>query len=249
MTLDLDSKQQLALDLKLEKNYDLNNFFAGENSFLIEALKQSLNKTNSFEYFYIWGDKESGKTHILKSLEKLVNNKFCYLDIEELNLDFATKTKTETKFKSKNKFLSAYLDYDFLCLDNLNKYKFANPEWELALFNLFNEYKSKGKKLVISANCAVADLPIKLADLRSRLSWGIAHKLINLSDEEKAKVLEIYAKNNFGIDLKSGIIEYILLRAPRSMEALFEILNKLAKAGIAEQKNISKPFIKQIMKW
>lgn len=236
--MEINNKKQLGLDLKLQKNYDLKNFYFGKNEFLLSALFKAIKEKNSFSYFYIWGDKDSGKTHLLKGLEELNQQLSFYIDAKKIDYS-----------KNSDIFFKNCLKFDFLYIDNLNAYNFSNQQWEMNLFNLFNDYKSKNKKLIISANCAINSLNLKLPDLKSRLTWGIVHKLIKLTDEEKLKVLQLYAKNRLGLILKSGIIEYILKRAPRSMESLFNVLEKLAKASIEEQKKISKPFIKQTMRW
>lgn len=236
--MEINTKKQLALDLKLEKNFDLKNFYFGKNEFLLGALFKALEEINSFSYFYIWGDKDSGKTHLLKGLEELNQELSFYLDAKKIDYS-----------QDSTRFFKNCTKFNFLYIDNLNAYNFSNRHWEMSLFNLFNELKAQNKKLIISANCDVNSLKLNLPDLKSRLSWGIVHRLIKLTDEEKIKVLQIYAKNRLGLILKSGIIEYILMRAPRSMESLFNILEKIAKASIEEQKEISKPFIKHIMGW
>lgn len=228
--------KQLALDLKLERKYDINDFYAGSNEFLIKELKDAINKKDFFNYFYIWGDKESGKTHILKGLKNKVGDCGKYLDFKNTDLNL-------------NQFLELSTKAKFLFLDNIEKYNFGNRDWEIALFNVFNDYKLAQKSLIIASNCAIKELCIELADLKSRLSWGLVHKLVKLSDEEKHEVLIRYAKSRYGINLSNSLVDYILMRASRNMQDLFKLIDTLSVAGIEEQKEISKPFIKRIIGW
>jgi DnaA family protein len=136
-------------------------------------------------------------------------------------------------------------DLDWLCIDGL-QFVAANSAWELALFALFNALRDKGGRLLIAANASPNKLPIALPDLQSRLNWGLALSIQPLSDEEKLAALQLRAKAR-GLDLSDEVGQYILHRAPRDMGPLFQCLNTLDKASLAEQRRLTIPFVKQVL--
>ena len=132
-----------------------------------------------------------------------------------------------------------------IALDDIQKV-IGDESWELALFNLYNRVREKGVNLLISSAEPLASLNIKLADLKSRLSWGPIFKLTVLSDKDKQLALQQRAKNR-GLDLADDVVAYLLKRSPRDMNSLFALFEKLDKASMVEKRKLTIPFIKDYL--
>ena len=78
--------------------------------------------------------------------------------------------------------------YALVCLDDLERIA-GKPEWERAIFNLFNLLRENGGQLVVAADRPPAGLAIGLPDLASRLTWGPCYHLIPLDDSERMELL------------------------------------------------------------
>jgi DnaA family protein len=89
---------------------------------------------------------------------------------------------------------------------------------------------------------------VDLADLRSRLSWGIVYQLAQVDDEEKAAILQFRASRR-GLQLPAEVARYIVNRAPRAMQSLLDLLDVLDKTSLAQQRALSIPFVKQVLDW
>jgi DnaA family protein len=101
---------------------------------------------------------------------------------------------------------------------------------------------------VIAGNAAPRALAVELADLRSRLSGGIVYRLAQPGDEDKAAILQFRAARR-GLTLSNGVARYIVSRAPRAVEQLLQILDRLDRDSLVEQRALSIPFVKGVMGW
>jgi DnaA family protein len=136
---------------------------------------------------------------------------------------------------------------DRLCLDDVHAV-LGDADWELALFNLYNSARQRGCRLVVAGDAAPRALAVNLADLRSRLSWGIVYQLVEGDDEDKSAILQFRAQRR-GLSLSPAVASYIVGRAPRAMEQLLAVLDQLDAASLAQQRALSIPFVKQALGW
>ena len=102
--------------------------------------------------------------------------------------------------------------------------------------------------LVISARRVPAQLPVCLADLRSRLTAGILLQLARPQDEDRLAILQARAERR-GLELSDEVAHYILKRADRHTEALLAVLQLLDDASLSNQRRLTIPFVKTVMAW
>ena len=67
-----------------------------------------------------------------------------------------------------------------------------------------------------------------------------------LNDEEKQEALQRRARAR-GMELNDEVAHYILQRLPRDMNELFNQLQRLDHASLAEQRKLTIPFVKKIL--
>jgi DnaA family protein len=89
-------------------------------------------------------------------------------------------------------------------------------------------------------------MAIKLPDLKSRLAWGVVYQLHALSDEQKLDALKLRAQGR-GLDLDLPVGKFLLRRCPRNMAQLFETLELLDQASLAQQRRLTIPFVKEVL--
>jgi len=100
-------------------------------------------------------------------------------------------------------------------------------------------------KLLITSNAAPKQVPFILPDLISRLEWGQVYQLKELSDEDKLYALQLRALLR-GFKLPTDVGLFLLKRVDRDMKTLSNLLDKLDKVTIAEQRKLTIPFIKSV---
>lgn len=232
---------QLSLPIHQIDDDTFENFYAENSQVLLDSLRQNFNEVHQ-PFFYIWGGENSGKSHLLKAVSNhyLLNN---------LNASYIPLDKSQY-------FSPVVLDnadkLDVICIDDLQIVA-GNEEWELALFNLFNQIREQqnlfhsGRKtlLLISASCPPNLLKIKLPDLRSRLTWGEVYYLPKLSDVQKRIILQ-HAAYQKGLELADDVANFLLKRN-RDLKVLLKTLDLLDRASLQAQRKLTLPFVKEII--
>ncbi|CAM2753263.1 DnaA regulatory inactivator Hda [Legionella worsleiensis] len=226
--------KQLALAIKLNDEATLADFNWENNGLLQQQLENMLTHKEE-RILYLWGTRGSGKSHVLQGCCQAVNLKHCamYLPLTLLK-DWGPQT------------IEGLEEQDLICIDDIDVIA-HNPDWEEALFHLYNRIKDKEKGLlIISGSFPPAQSPINLADLRSRLAWGLVIQLNELSDEEKINTLKLHALKR-GIDLPESVGQFLLNRCSRNMHDLHQLLNRLDDASLAAHRKITIPFVKNTL--
>ena len=116
------------------------------------------------------------------------------------------------------------------------------------MFHLFNRLRDSGRRLLIAASQSPRELPVKLPDLKSRLTMALVFQMRGLSDEDKLRALQLRASRR-GLHLTDEVGHFILTRGTRSMSALFELLERLDQASLQAQRKLTIPFLKETLGW
>lgn len=216
---------QLTLSLKLRDEATFANFFVGDNAHLLECLRDP-----QIPFFYLWGAKGVGKTHILQASCHLARS--MYLSLQErailpLNI------------------FDGLENLDLLCLDDIEA-AMGDSAWEETLFHCYNRAREQKLKLIIASSQPGKLLNCGLPDLQSRLISGVSFELRPLSDNDLLAALNMRAKNR-GIFLSEEVAQFLLRHYPRNMQDLYVILEKLDQASLSTKRKITIPFVKQVL--
>ena len=228
-------QRQLALEVQLRDDATLENYLGVPAvQPLLLALQQQTTPDGE-AIIFLYGPDGCGKSHLLQAACHLAGSGALYLPLAEL------------AEYSPQDVLQSIETLDLVCLDDVDAV-LGDDDWELALFDLCNRARQWGCRLLVAGQGAPRTLAVKLADLRSRLSWGIVYQLSQSDDEEKSAVLRFRAGRR-GLSMSAEVASYIVTRAPRSLEHLLELLDTLDKVSLAEQRALSIPFVKQALGW
>jgi len=77
---------------------------------------------------------------------------------------------------------------------------------------------------------------------------ALVFQLQPLSDEDKLRALQLRASRR-GLHLNEEVGRYILTRGSRSMNSLFDVLERLDHASLQARRKLTIPFVKEIMDW
>ena len=228
-------QRQLPLPVQLRDEATLANFLPlPGNRGLLNALVRHLDDAGE-TVIYLFGAAGTGKSHLLQASCHRVGAGSLYLPLAALT-DY-----------SPGEVLEGIEALDLVCLDDVHRV-LGDPDWERALFNLYNEARQRNCRLLVAGNAAPRALRMDLADLRSRLGWGMVFQLAQSGDEDKIAILRFRASRR-GLQLSGEVAAFIVNRASRSLEALLETLEILDNASLAEQRALSIPFVKQVLGW
>jgi len=224
---------QLPLDIQLDSSARLDNFYIGNHSQLFQRLKNLISTSDNF--LFIWGAAQVGKSHLAQAIcaeysEKNLTTAYFPLDNSALVPDV----------------LQGFEFADIVCLDSFHCIA-EDLEWQQAVFNLFNDLKNEKHQLIIFCQQSPFNILLQLADLKSRLNSMEVYKLESLNENQRIDFLMSTA-NYRGLDISSEIAQFILARTSRDVKNLIELVDRLDVQSITQQRKVTVPFVKKVLK-
>lgn len=226
--------QQLLLNVQLHEESTFETFTIGENSQVVAALQQAVN-AQAERFVYLSGEVGVGRSHLLQAcchVAEKQKRRALYLPLSASNdLNPAV--------------LEGLQDFDIICLDDIHAVA-GDAAWEEALFYLYNELRDAESALIVAADDVPAVLPMTLADLQSRLSWGLVFQVHGLSDQDKLINLRLRATLR-GFTMSDEVAKFLLQHCRRDMVSLISAFDALDQASLAAQRKLTIPFVKEVL--
>ncbi|MGD8558781.1 MAG: DnaA regulatory inactivator Hda [Gammaproteobacteria bacterium] len=228
-------QHQIPLGFHFNNEITLDSFVPGPNVQAVEALRQWLREPSE-TLIYLWGTAGVGKSHLLQATG---------LGMARQDVPVALLTLREHQQYSP-RILEGLEQLALVCIDDIDGIIGAEeqPVWEEALFHLFNRLRENQTPLLVSASSSPAHLALQLADLRSRLGWGLTYQLRPMTDEQKITALQQRA-NQRGMELNDEVGRYLITRFSREMPNLISLLDTLDRVSLAEQRRLTIPLVKR----
>ena len=230
----MNSNPQLPLGLALKDSARFESYFAGLNDELVQHL-QTAASGNGERLVYIAGAPGMGKTHLLQAA--------CHSAGQQGRR--SSYLPEQTLLELPPIVLEDLEQLDLVCLDDVSAAA-GHPDWETALFDLFNRVRASGSTLLVAAGQRPDQCGFELPDLVSRLGWGITYTLKPLGDEDVIASLACRARGR-GLELPEETAQYLLRRFPRDLPTLFALFDTLDKASLIEQRRLTVPFVKSVL--
>ena len=227
---------QLSLGVSLKDEATFANFHvAPGNEQVVQALRE-FSENRGEQNLLLWGSRGVGLTHLLQAcchaaFERQIGVQ--YLPLRDL-IGYAPEDVCEGLDK-----------ISLVCLDGIDRIC-GNRSWEQALFHLYNRLRDAGHRLLIASHTSPPSLPLLLPDIKSRFLGGVVYHLKALSDEEKATALRWRARGR-GMEMPDEVAKFILSRAPRDTNDLFNLLDRLDDASLQQQRKLTIPFVKEVL--
>lgn len=230
---------QLPLGVRLRDDATFKNYYPGSNAAALGYVERLCQPDAGWteSLIYLWGSAGVGRSHLLQAAclqMEQSNQQAVYLPLADLR-------------EHGPLLLEGLEGCELVCLDDLEAVA-GGEEWEEALFHLFNRLRDSGCRLLLSARAAPRELPLVLADLRSRLSQALVFQMRELAEEDKLHALQLRASRR-GLQLSDEVAAFMLNRGTRSMSALFELLERLDQASLQAQRRLTIPFLKETLDW
>ncbi len=226
--------QQLPLGIGLRDDCTLDTFYAGDNEIILNHLRL-ITHNKGEQFTYLWGKIGVGRTHLLQG----ICNDASKYGLGAVYLPLADLSQNSPLM------LQGLERLHLICIDDIEVIS-GDSSWEEALFHLFNRIRAHNHHLVVAANCAPALLAVKLADLKSRLAWGVTYQIQPLDDNQLVAALQLRAKQR-GLELSQEVGLFLMRRAMRAMPHLYALLDKLDQASLAAQRRLTIPFVKSVL--
>ena len=220
--------KQIALDIGLTRGPTLSSFCMGPNEPALKHLKLWVGSpTRSPVPTYLWGERGSGKTHLLQAVQESLREQgaavgwldAAILEPPEFNEDWAA-----------------------VLLDDVHLYTAVQQH---AAFSWFVNAQALQRGVLAAGCLPPADLQLR-EDLRTRLGWGHVFQLQVLSQPERRAVLRQEADAR-GIFLGDEVMDFILNRFTRDLGSLMQLLQKIDGYGLQTKRLVTIPMIKSML--
>ena len=227
-------RSQLPLGFARHDIYTFESYIPGHNGLVVDAL-QDMAGGSSRANIYLWAGRGAGKTHLLQAVCNLAarSGRPCAcIPLRQID-DFTPD------------LFSSLEELSLVCLDDVDELA-GRDAWELALFDLFNRLKDTQTPLVMSAGFSPKGSPVRLPDLKSRLSWGLCYRLEPLDDGDNITALKQRARQR-GFELGDQVVEYLIKRVERDTRSLFRWLDRLDRSSLEAQRKLTVDFVKELL--
>jgi len=232
---------QLSLPVGLKDTESFASFIPGQNVHVCSHLNELLNQSDSKKVnnwlTYLFSDSGLGKSHLLYATcqqAELVGESCIYLSF------------TEKQHMSPD-VLIGLEHYRLICLDDIEKLQ-GESAWQIAVFDLINRVSELNNScLVITGDQPPKQLSLELPDLISRLSWGTNFQLYSLNDVQRRQALIVKAQHR-GLNMSKDVAKYLVNHWQRDMPALIASLDILDEQSLQQQRKLTIPFVKSILK-
>lgn len=225
---------QVPLQFEFQGNQTFDSYFAGSNAELVGHL-QALASERREQQIYLWGEAGSGKTHLLQAccqMARMAGKDPFYLALPAVD-------------PPPPAMLEGLECMDLVCVDDLQHLE-GQGEWQQALFHFYNRHRQHDRQLLLAAACPPKFLPFGLADLKTRMGWGLTLKIQALDDAQLIDALAHKARH-LGFDMPPAVGRFLLTHYVRDLPALWQLLEKIDRATLAAKHRLTIPFLKKIL--
>ena len=218
--------RQLLLNIRPQIDCRLDNFVAGDNTQLLDALHQHLNKRDG-SILYIWGAPSSGRSHLLRAAQ-----------------DAAAKLATRPVHylaQANAEQLQPASDALWI-IDDVDQ---ADADAQAALFRLLIGTREAGNALLVAAACPPKALVMR-DDVSSRLAQGLSFEIKPLNDEQKHCAMRQHSEAR-GLQMADDVFHYLLRHGRRDMPWLMAVLDALDEASLTLGRRITLPLVRELL--
>jgi DnaA-homolog protein len=216
--------KQLVLDIRPDAPPTLENFIAGANQPLVDALAVAVVSPGG--HLYLWGDAGSGRSHLLRAA--------CHAAIQAERPAHYCPASGDGGFPDT--------PHAVLAVDDVQ----ALPEArQIALFNAFNRAGGADQTLILAGPAAPLGLNLR-EDLRTRIGQTLVFHVRPLDDLARSAILLSQAARR-GLRLEEEVIAYLLRYGRRDLPSLLGVLEALDQASLERKRPITLPLLRQVM--
>lgn len=222
---------QLPLALGLQHSPSLDDYIVGHNQAVIDALRRALLGIGE-NILYLFGPAGCGRSHLLMGQCAAAEHQglLCaYLPLSE-------------RATLAPEMLEGLEGFELIAIDDIQSIA-GDGAWEEALFALFNRCHDLDTRMLFSADCGPAALPLHLPDLRSRMAWGLTLSLQPLDEPGRLELLQSLAARR-ALKLPAEVARYLLERTSRHPRDLVETIARLDQASLSEKRRLTIPFVR-----
>ena len=190
------------------------------------ARLRALAAPGCFDAITLWGEKGSGKSHLLSAIAHLAMRRRPAL--------LLASRPASADFLAPPGGLLIVDDVDTL-----------DDAAQIALFRIFNTARLVGLGLLIAGSAPPLQLALR-EDLRTRIGQTLIYEVKPLNDEQKVSALHQHARER-GMKIDDSLVQYLLTHGRRDLPSLMAVLDHLDRATLERQRPATLPLLKEVL--
>ncbi|MDE6826782.1 MAG: chromosomal replication initiator protein DnaA, partial [Paramuribaculum sp.] len=200
----------------------------------------------TFNPLFVFGPPGVGKTHLIQAIgikikEKRPQTRVLYLTARL----FESQYTTAVRQGKINDFISFYQSIDVLIIDDIQDL-IGKQKTQNAFFHIFNHLIQNQKQLIMSSDCAPAQMEGMEGRLLSRFKWGATAQLERPDFELRMDVLTQRAAQD-GLTIPTEVLGYIAENVTDSIRELEGIVVSLLAHATVLNREIDVDLARKVM--
>lgn len=232
----MTSPQQYTLAIEHPHEQRLENFVSGDNTELLQALRSA---ATGFVGLWIYGETNSGRSHLLRGRclrATDLGESACYISCA----DYAHNPSGLHDALSH-----ASMHGQVVAVDDV-QYLHNQQDLHDLLMAIFQRVFDERGVLLVTHTTTAAQVDFLTPDLASRMRSLQHYHIAPLDDDAKMQLLKQRAKRR-GYTLEQPVLDYWMMRGPRSLAALLIDLDTLDKASLVNKQRVTIPLLKKVL--
>jgi len=226
--------EQIPLALGFQPRTTFETYWPGDNTEAVRHLR-AMADGNGERFLFLWGCEGAGKSHLLQASCQLAHRQGRSVSYLPMRLLRQLGAEVFDGVEQQN----------LVCIDDIDCV-LGDPAQEQALFALYNRLHEQGTDFIVAASSPPQRLAVGLADLGSRLSWGLVLRLIPLNEPDTLVAVGVYARQ-LGLELSPQVSRFLFAHCRRDFSSLRVLLERLDHATLAAKRRLTIPFIKALL--
>ncbi|MHC5059682.1 MAG: chromosomal replication initiator protein DnaA [Planctomycetota bacterium] len=207
--------------IKVHPDYSFKNFVVGPANRLAHASCIAISHAPGTTYnpLFLYGSVGLGKTHLLHAACREMQKEFPNASVSFLSCEqFVNAFISAIEKGTLQEFQSHCRSVDMLVIDDVQFLREREHSQE-EFFHTFNALYNNRKQIVLTADCAPAELASLEERLISRFKWGLVARLDAPSYETRIAIVQKKAHLR-GLEIPDDIAEYIARKVQANIREL-----------------------------
>lgn len=235
-------------DPQLYPRYTFENYCQSESNIIARTIAESIADNpgqNTFNPLFVFGPSGVGKTHLIQAIGIRVKERNPQARVLYVTARYFQNQYTAAAAKNINSFFHFYQSIDMLIIDDIQDLH-NMPGTQNTFFHIFNHLHQHNRKIIMSSDCAPAEMEGFEERLLSRFRWGTSVELMRPDLELRREVLKLKSEQD-GLDLPADVSEFIVNNVTQSVREIEGVVGSMLAYATTMNCNIDLPFARRIM--
>ena len=235
-------------DPQLNPRYTFENYCSSDSNKIARSIGMAIGDNPSLKTFnplFVFGPSGVGKTHLIQAIGIRIKERNPHARVLYVTARLFQSQYTAAAAKNINSFFHFYQSIDCLIIDDIQDLQ-NMPVTQNTFFHIFNHLHQHDRQIIMSSDCAPAEMEGFEARLLSRFKWGMQVELERPDITLRRDVLKLKAEQD-GLAIPGEVTEYIASNVTQSVRELEGIVVSLMAHATVLNREISLDLARRVM--